>query len=162
MELAHNRNELSPQDARDLAEVLDNLLSDVQAYHQNIRTLSWDHGLKPYLQLSDSLGQLDRMVHSGENILANEILTLGQTPSSQPNSYLVKTRIHPIEEVRGFDHAIETLVSGGKELLKSIQSVYEVAVEFGEKHVVQLMKQIAQQVSWNMSFYTQMRLAQWN
>ena len=162
MELAHNRNELSPQGAQELAEVLDQLLADVQAYHQNIRTLLWDHGLKPYMQLNVSLNQLDQIVHSGENILAEEIIVLGQRPSSQPTTYLMKANIAPIEEVRGFDHAISTLVSGGKQILKSIHTVFQLAVELGEEHIEQLMEQIAKQVNWNISFYVQMRLAQWN
>ncbi|MEM6628712.1 MAG: hypothetical protein AAF694_03530 [Bacteroidota bacterium] len=162
MEIAHNRNELSPQGAQDLAEILDRLLSDVQVYHQNIRTLSWDQGLKPFLLLSSSLGQLDQMVHNGENILADQILSLGHTPTSQPSTLLYKTNIQPIEEVMGFDHAIMTLVSGSRQLLETIQDVFDKAVDLEEPHTMNLMSQVAKQVSWNISFFTQMRLAQWN
>ena len=162
MEIAHNRNELSPQGAQDLAEILDKLLLDVQVYHQNIRALSWDQGLKPFLELSSSLGQLDQMVHAGENLLADQILSLGHTPTRQSHTLLAPTRIQPIEEVMGYDHAILTLVSGSKQLLRTIREVFDKAVDLEEAHTMNLMSQIAKQVSWNVSFFTQMRLAQWN
>ncbi len=162
MELTHNKRSLGPEGREELAEALNRLLSDVQIYHQNVRKLYWNPRLKVYFNLYNSLGQLDSMVNTGEEVLAQQILTLGFTPSTDPSDALMRTQVHQIAPAEGFDEAIKAIIQSSKELLDTVNEVFNKAVELKDDQTIQFMSQVAKQVTWNIQFFAQMRMAQMN
>jgi len=162
MEVTHSNNGLDPQGKEEMAQALDTLLTDVQLYHQNVRKLYWNPRLRVYFNLYNSLGQLDRMVHGGEEVIAQQILTLGHTPSGEVEAGLMQTNVKQIAPAEDFNRAVLTLVQSSHELLKTVKEVFDKAVELGDAQTSQFMSQVAKQISWNIGFFAQMRMAHMN
>lgn len=162
MEITSYKNQLTPQGAEELAKELDGLLKDVQIYRQNVRKLHWNNKLRPFFNLHESLGKLDQVVFAGEEILAQQILMLGYSPTTLPNTQLSNARLTPFEQTENFDEAIGILIHNSKELLTIVKEVFDKAVELNAEHTVKLMSQVAKQIGLNIWYYTNMRMAQFN
>lgn len=162
MNMMPYHSNLSPQGAQALAEELDRLLADVQVYHQNVRKLFWSKQLRPFFKLHEGLGELDHMAKAGEEVLANQILTLGASPTVSSGEYLMKSRISPVEQAKKYDDAVKTVIQNSRELMVTVKEVFDKAVELDEQHTVQLMGQIARQLSINIWYFSHLRMAQFN
>jgi len=160
MELSTYNGNLSPEGREDLAEKLDGLLLDYQQYHQNVRKIHWDPKLRPFLDFSDKLDILYNVSNHNTNVLAEEIMNLGFSPSESGSALaVVKSRIHPMPRPENLEQSIFSIIQMSKELLATVDEVFYTAASYEEEHSMFLMKTLAQQLKFTIWVFSSVRSA---
>ena len=131
------------QQAEELAEHLDHLLADFQVYQKNIRKLLWNQQLRPYLKFNQSVAGLHESVRLSGDVIADQIMTLGETPSLEPNTLPAQTRVSMVvAEITDFETAVYAIVNSSHELLGAVKEVFELAASYKEEYTMALMSAI--------------------
>jgi len=163
MELSINNMHLNPEGREDLAEKLDELLLDYQQYHLNVRKIHWDAKLRPYLDFSEKLDILYNVTDQNTRVLAEKILDLGFSPSTQGyDTTLVKSRIHPIPKPENLDQSLFAIINMSNELMKTVDEVFYTAASYEESQSMYLMKALAQQLKFTIWVFSSIRSAMSN
>ena len=162
MQLSNYTGGLGPMDAEILSEKLDVLLADYQVYQQNIRKLNWNPSIRPFLQLSESIEELQEATFSHSEVIADKILMLGNTPSTVDGNYLIKASLTIVEPDINYDQALKMIVLNSQELLRTVRDVYEVAEGLGEKFTMALMSQLAKSMGGTIWHFSHLRMAHMN
>lgn len=158
MELARYKG-LTPEESRELSELLDRLLADYQIYRQNVRKMYWNTDLRPYLDFHQRLGQLYDSTRVVSNVVAETILKFGHNPSTTESEFLAKTNISLMERAPNFEEAALMIVHNSQELLYSVKLTFEKAAEYHEEFTMALMSRLARQLVINIQFFIHARMA---
>lgn len=160
MELSINNRDLDPEGREDLAEKLDELLLDYQQYSRNVRKIHWDAKLRPYLDFSEKLDILYNVTDQNTRVLAEKILNLGYSPSTQPeDTALFKSRLHPIPKPENLDQSIFAIIRMSQELLETVDEVFYTAASYEEEQSMYLMKSLGQQLKFTIWVFSSVRAA---
>lgn len=160
-----NYERRSPEQREELAERLDDLLQNYEAYHNNIRRINWDKELFPYLDFKQKVDFLHKVSRSSQDRIAEQVFQLGKSPSLgiQRPSYLpTKLYIQQVEEFQGFEHAVQTLIQTSRQLLDEVRDIFYLAAEYQEESTMEQMSVLASQLSMTAFVFSSVRLATMN
>lgn len=146
MELTHFLS-LPPQDAEELVTRLDSLLLDYQVYGEQVRRLHWDRKLRPWLNLTPKLNLLDRATQENTRLLAEQILSMGHTPSVPDVAFaLVRSRVQPVLAQDNPSEAITSLIRSTRDLLEQVHEVWQLANSLQEPSTMQVLGGLSMQL----------------
>ncbi|MCI4671680.1 MAG: hypothetical protein MRZ79_26295 [Bacteroidia bacterium] len=157
-----NFENTSPEQREELAERLDDLLQNYEVYHNNIRKIHWERSLHPYLDFNSKVDFLHKVSSSSQNKLAEQVLSLGKSPSvaAHTPSYLPsKLFIRGIDRVEGFEDAVQTLIGTSKELLEEVKDIFYLAADYQEESTMEQMNMLASQLSMTAFVFSSVRLS---
>jgi starvation-inducible DNA-binding protein len=155
---------MPPEGEERLAEKLDELLVDYEAYHQNLKQIHWNQRLRPYLDLTRKVGHLYEVTENNKQLIANQLLSLGYNPTltDTPAMGLMRTGVSALSEVRNLEDAVFGIIRNSREMLQRIEEVFYLAAEYDEKQTMLLMQHMAQQLSFAIGVFASLRLATYN
>jgi len=159
------RYQSNPEDASQLVERLDGLLTDYELYHRNLRRIHWDQGLRAFLDFNDKLTKLYHITDNSKHQVAETLIALGGQPDLsdiEVAHLLPTTRIQALSEVRDFETATHSIVQNSQTLLEEVKEVFYLAAELQEPNTQQLMNMLAQQLRFTAAIFNGVRLAQLN
>jgi starvation-inducible DNA-binding protein len=159
------RQHSNPEGAVQLTEKLDNLLTDYEIYHRNLRRIHWDQSLRPFIDFSSKLDQLYHIADNSKNEIAENLLSLGGTPdlkNIEVAHLLPQTRVNALTEVRNFETAVNSIMQNSAQLLEEVKEVFLLAAHLGEQRTQQLMVGLSQQLTFTVAIFNGVRMAQFN
>ncbi len=160
-----NFQPINPDAEERLVEQLDDLLTNYEVYHNNIRKIHWAPELRPFLDLNEKVTFLYNVTRGTRDELAESITARGYLPSVAPEqpSYLpVQTSIQALQEIPQFEEAVFHLVRSSKELLSQVKEILILATELNDQRTQALMTNLAHQLSLTNIVFSSVRLAQLN
>ena len=118
--------------AKEIADQLNLLLSDLQIYYQNLRGFHWNIQGHEFFDLHKKFEELDTETAVHIDDIAERILALDETPFHSFEDYLVNAGIKAKTHVHEAKEAIETITSNlnsliirEKEILKQANDAYD-------------------------------------
>ena len=159
------RYQQHPDGTEQLTEKLDQLLTDYEIYHRNLRRIHWDQSLRPFINFSDKLNKLYHITDQSKNAVAETLLSLGGKPdlkNIEVAHLLPQTRVHALAEVRSFEEAVGAILQNSQTLLHEVKEVFFLAASLEEKSTQQLMANLSQQLAFTLAVFNGARLAQLN
>lgn len=160
-----NYQPMNPDAEEQLIDKLDDLLTNYEVYHNNIRKIHWAPELRPFLDLNAKVTFLYNVSRGSRDELAEVITTKGYQPSvgqEQPSFLPIQTSIQALQEVPTFEEAIFHLVRSSKELLDQVKDLIILATELKDQETLGLMTNLAHQLSLTTIVFSSVRLAQLN
>lgn len=137
--------------AKQIAEQLNLLLSDLQIYYQNLRGFHWNIQGQEFFDLHQKFEELYTETADHIDEIAERILALDETPLHSFEDYLVNAGIKAKTNVHGAKEAVETislnlnsLVLREKEILKQANE----ADDEGTATLVSDMIKLHEKNSW--------------
>ncbi|PID71280.1 MAG: DNA starvation/stationary phase protection protein [Flavobacteriales bacterium] len=101
-----------------LAKDLNELLANFQVYYQNLRSVHWNIKGKNFFVLHEKFEELYNDAQEKIDLVAERILTLGETPIHTYSDYLNSARIPVGKNVSKDEHAVKLIAESIKELLE--------------------------------------------
>ncbi|WP_142785538.1 Dps family protein [Changchengzhania lutea] len=108
---------LDTSKTKDLANDLNDLLSNFQIYYQNLRGLHWNIKGKRFFDLHVKFEELYTDVNLKVDAIAERILTLGVTPLHTFEDYSQKAKVPVGKNISQDDKAVRLIVDSLSELL---------------------------------------------
>ncbi|WP_445382542.1 Dps family protein [Robiginitalea sp. IMCC43444] len=103
--------------SRELAKDLNVLLANFQTYYQNLRGIHWNIRGKGFFDLHAKFEELYNDANLKVDLLAERILTLGETPKHTFEAYMKTSSVPVGENISKDETAIRLIVDSLKELL---------------------------------------------
>ena len=120
---------LEVQAAKDLANDLNELLSNFQVYYQNLRGIHWNIKGKRYFDLHVKFEELYDDANMKVDEIAERILTLGGTPLHTFDDYMNNVKIPIGKDVYKDEEAVKLIVASLSGLLKLERELLDKAGE---------------------------------
>ena len=130
---------LKMEGSEKVAESLNQLLANHQVYYQNLRGFHWLILGKNFFQLHELFEKLYNEASETIDELAERVLMLGFTPLHSFESYLKKSEIKPVENIRSGEESLTVVVQNIQNLLSSVRSVLALASENNDEGTVAMM-----------------------
>lgn len=109
---------LDSEKTKDLAGDLNDLLANFQIYYQNLRGIHWNIKGKRFFDLHVKFEELYTDANMKVDLIAERILTLGETPLHTFEEYIKKTKVPVGKNISQDDKAVRLVVNSLTELLK--------------------------------------------
>jgi len=109
---------LDANKAKALASDLNTLLANFQIYYQNLRGIHWNIKGKRFFDLHVKFEELYTDANIKVDLIAERILTLGETPLHTFEDYANKAKVPVGKNVSIDDEAVRLIVNSLTELLK--------------------------------------------
>ena len=109
---------LDANKAKVLASDLNTLLANFQIYYQNLRVIHWNIKGKRFFDLHVKFEELYTDANIKVDLIAERILTLGETPLHTFEDYANKAKVPVGKNVSIDDEAVRLIVNSLTELLK--------------------------------------------
>lgn len=103
---------------KDIAIDLNHLLANFQIYYQNLRGIHWNIKGKRFFDLHVKFEELYTDANLKVDIIAERILTLGETPIHTFKDYIENAQVPIGENISQDDKAVTLIVDSLSELLK--------------------------------------------
>lgn len=103
---------------KELANDLNHLLASFQTYYQNLRGIHWNIKGRNFFDLHIKFEELYTDANMKVDLLAERILTLGETPLHTFEDYLVEARVPIGKNISEDDKAVRLIVDSLTVLLK--------------------------------------------
>ncbi len=116
--MTYNSLGLDTKKTKELTEKLNKLLANFQIYYQNLRGLHWNIRGKNFFDLHVKFEELYNDANVKVDLLAERILTLGETPLHTFEDYAKFSKVPVGVNVSKDDKAVELIVASLTELLK--------------------------------------------
>ena len=147
---------LDKEKSKDVADNLNDLLSNYQLFYMNLRGFHWNIKGKKFFQLHLKFEELynDALLKVDE--IAERVLTLSETPFHSFKKYLDTTEIKSAENVTDGEMAIDNILKSLNILLAKERTILNMASEANDEGTVALMSDyIVQQekLVWMLSSY---------
>ena len=108
---------LPTSQSKELAADLNVLLANFQTYYQNLRGIHWNIRGKSFFDLHAKFEELYDDANLKVDMIAERVLTLGETPKHTFEEYLEASRVPVGKDVTKDEDAIRLIVDSLKELL---------------------------------------------
>lgn len=147
---------LNKEHTTQIADHLNDLLSNYQMFYMNLRGFHWNIKGKKFFELHLKFEELynDALLKVDE--IAERVLTLSSTPVHTFSKYIDQSEIIATENVIDGDTAIDYILEHLKILLKKERAVLTIAANANDEGTVSLMSDyIVQQekLVWMLSAY---------
>ena len=159
------RYQPSSDESGQLTAKLDQLLTDYEIYHRNLRRIHWDQSLRPFLDFTDKLDKLYHIVDNSKHAVAENLLSLGGQPdlkNIEIAHLLPNTRINALMEICTFEEATQGILQNSHALQEEVKEVFMLATQLSETGTQQLMVALNQQLMFTQAVFNGVRLAQLN
>ena len=149
---------LDKKSSDEIANHLNDLLSNYQIFYMNLRGFHWNIKGKNFFELHLKFEELynDALLKVDE--IAERVLTLSKTPIHTFEKYIENSEIKAIENVVDGDKAVDNILASLTILLKKERATLKIAAEAEDEGTVSLMSDyIVQQekLVWMLSAYKQ-------
>jgi starvation-inducible DNA-binding protein len=114
---------LDLQKSEELAEKLNNLLSNYSVFYQNTRGYHWNIQGDKFFELHDKFEELYQDLFEKIDEIAERILTLGFQPNHRYHVYIDQSEIPESFEVNNGYKAVEEILSAFQILLKKQRTI---------------------------------------
>lgn len=118
-----NRIGLDQKKSEELAEKLNNLLSNYSVFYQNTRGYHWNIQGDKFFELHEKFEELYNDLFEKIDEIAERILTLGVQPQHRYNVYIDESEIPESHEVKNGYKAVEEILSAYQILLKKQRTI---------------------------------------
>lgn len=109
---------LDTEKTKDIANDLNDLLANFQIYYQNLRGIHWNIMGKRFFDLHVKFEELYTDANAKVDMIAERVLTLGETPLHTFEDYVQKAKVRVGKNVHQDEKAVELIVDSLTELLK--------------------------------------------
>ena len=147
---------IDKKNSNDIANHLNDLLSNYQMFYMNLRGFHWNIKGKKFFELHLKFEELynDALIKVDE--IAERVLTLSNTPIHTFTKYIDNSEIKASENVIDGDKAVDSILESLSILLKKERTTLKIAAEAEDEGTVSLMSDyITQQekLVWMLSAY---------
>lgn len=115
------------------------LLSNFQVYYQNLRGVHWNIKGKRFFDLHLKFEELYNDVQIKIDLIAERVLTLGESPFHTFEDYLRENKIEVGKNISNDEEAIKMIVHSLSELLKIERTILKVSSEIDDEGTNSLM-----------------------
>jgi len=122
-----------------LANDLNHLLADFQVYYQNLRGIHWNIKGKNFFDLHVKFEELYTDANMKVDLIAERILTLGETPLHTFEDYSEYAKVPVGKNVSKDDKAVQLIVDSLSELLKIERQILEKSGEANDEGTNSMM-----------------------
>ncbi|MDO5970492.1 Dps family protein [Flavivirga aquimarina] len=122
-----------------LADDLNHLLANFQIYYQNLRGIHWNIRGKRFFDLHVKFEELYTDANMKVDLIAERILTLGETPFHTFEEYVGNAEVPVGKNVSQDDKAVRLIVDSLTELLKIERSILESSDEASDEGTNSMM-----------------------
>lgn len=130
---------LNSSKTKDIANDLNHLLADFQVYYQNLRGIHWNIKGKNFFDLHVKFEELYTDANMKVDLIAERILTLGETPLHTFEDYTENTKVPVGKNVSKDDKAVQLIVDSLSELLKIERQILEKSGEANDEGTNSMM-----------------------
>lgn len=130
---------LNSSKTKDIANDLNRLLADFQVYYQNLRGIHWNIKGKNFFDLHVKFEELYTDANMKVDLIAERILTLGETPLHTFEDYTENTKVPVGKNVSKDDKAVQLIVDSLSELLKIERQILEKSGEANDEGTNSMM-----------------------
>lgn len=116
---------LDASKTKDLAKDLNNLLANFQIYYQNLRGIHWNIRGKRFFDLHVKFEELYTDANTKVDMIAERILTLGETPFHTFKDYIANAQVPIGENISEDEKAVALIVDSLLELLKIERAILD-------------------------------------
>jgi starvation-inducible DNA-binding protein len=151
-----NRIGLGTKKSEELAELLNDLLSNYSTFYQNTRGYHWNIQGDKFFELHLKFEELYNDLFLKIDEIAERILTLGFTPEHKFSNYLVDSSIPESKEVNGGQKSVEEVLSAFKVLLTKQRHILDLSGEINDEGTNALMSdyiRAQEKLVWMYSAY---------
>lgn len=124
---------LAASESSKLAGELNILLANFQTYYQNLRGIHWNIRGKSFFDLHAKFEELYTDANLKVDMIAERILTLGETPKHTFEEYLEASRVPVGRNVSKDEEAIRLIVDSLRELLIIERRILNASDEAGDE-----------------------------
>jgi starvation-inducible DNA-binding protein len=147
---------LNKESTMEIANHLNDLLSNYQLFYMNLRGFHWNIKGKKFFELHLKFEELynDALIKVDE--IAERVLTLSGTPTHTFSKYLEQSEIKSTENVVDGDTAVDAILDNLSILLQKERAILSIAAEANDEGTVsQMSDYIVQQekLVWMLSAY---------
>tara|TARA_R100000655_G_scaffold109387_1_gene163736 strand:- start:909 stop:1388 length:480 start_codon:yes stop_codon:yes gene_type:complete len=147
---------LNKVESKEVADSLNDLLSNYQLFYMNLRGFHWNIKGKKFFELHLKFEELynDALIKVDE--IAERILTLSATPFHSFEKYLDITEIKSAENVKDGEIAVDHILKSLMILLSKERSILTMASEANDEGTVALMSDYIveqEKLIWMLSSY---------
>ncbi len=128
-----NRIGLDTQKSKDLAELLNDLLSNYSTFYQNTRGYHWNIRGDKFFELHLKFEELYNDLFLKIDEVAERILTLAHIPEHKFTDYLAKSQIPESNEVSDGSKAIEEILAAFKILLTKQRHILDLSADINDE-----------------------------
>lgn len=124
---------------KELADDLNNLLANFQLYYQNLRGIHWNIKGKRFFDLHVKFEELYTDANMKVDLIAERILTLGETPLHTFQDYAAKAQVPVGKNISQDEKAIVLIVDSLSELLKIERVILEKSADANDEGTNSMM-----------------------
>lgn len=150
-----------PQHSQIVAEALDHLITDVELFEKNIKSLKWTPGLRHFPKLQNMLDPLHQATSMGTEMLAGRMMDLGVKPQVSSEA-LYASHITSAMPADSFADATRQVIHDSELLLEAIRDTFDVAAEYDDQPTMRLLMQSAHYIQNTIWTFSALRSAQLN
>ncbi|AUC80923.1 Dps family protein [Lacinutrix sp. Bg11-31] len=125
--MALNSLGLDTNKTKEIAEDLNNLLANFQTYYQNLRGIHWNIKGKNFFDLHVKFEELYTDANMKVDLLAERVLTLGETPLHTFDDYIKKAKVPVGKNISKDNDAVHLIVTSLAELLNLERQILDKA-----------------------------------
>ena len=137
--MALNSLGLDTSKTKEIAGDLNNLLANFQTYYQNLRGIHWNIKGKNFFDLHVKFEELYTDANMKVDLLAERILTLGETPLHTFEDYIQKAKVPVGKNVSKDSDAVHLIVSSLAELLTLERQILDKAGDASDEGTNSMM-----------------------
>ena len=130
---------LDKKKTENLAKDLNGLLANFQVYYQNLRGLHWNIKGKSFFELHVKFEEFYTDSQEKIDLIAERILTLGDTPLHTFNDYTELAKVPVGKNVTNDVEAVQLVVTSLSELLKIERIILEASGEANDEGTNSMM-----------------------
>jgi starvation-inducible DNA-binding protein len=139
---------------KDIAKDLNNLLANFQIYYQNLRGIHWNIKGKNFFDLHVKFEELYTDANMKVDLLAERVLTLGETPLHTFDDYIKKAKVPVGKNVSKDVEAVQLIVTSLTELIKLERQILEKSGDANDEGTNSMMSDFIteqEKTSWMMN-----------
>lgn len=137
--MALNSLGLDTSKTKEIAGDLNNLLANFQTYYQNLRGIHWNIKGKNFFDLHVKFEELYTDANMKVDLIAERILTLGETPLHTFEDYIQKAKVPVGKNVSKDSDAVHLIVSSLAELLTLERQILDKAGDASDEGTNSMM-----------------------
>ena len=126
-------------ETKELANDLNHLLANFQIYYQNLRGIHWNIKGKRFFDLHVKFEELYTDANIKVDMIAERILTLGETPLHTFEDYSKKAQVPVGKNISQDDRAVSLIVDSLAELLKIERDILDKSGEANDEGTNSMM-----------------------
>jgi starvation-inducible DNA-binding protein len=147
---------LDEKQSKELANSLNDLLSNYQIFYQNLRGFHWNIRGKEFFELHAKFEELYNDAVEKIDEIAERILTLGESPTHAFSEFLKKSQVEESKNVSDGRKAVEVTLQNLSILIKKERAILELAGDTGDEGTNSLMSDYIKQqekIAWMLNAY---------